>query len=143
MNCTFFTNYGIRIFVSFEASGALNIETPVDGKSFLTQIQETFNSNGIRHSEILATPIKKVAVLGGSGAFAIENAKNAGADIFITADLKYHDYYKAEQKMVVADIGHYESEQFTKNLLYSFLSKKISSFALILADTNTNPIHYL
>lgn len=119
------------------------LETPVDGKSFLTQIQETFNSNGIRHSEILATPIKKVAVLGGSGAFAIENAKNAGADIFITADLKYHDYYKAEQKMVVADIGHYESEQFTKNLLYSFLSKKISSFALILADTNTNPIHYL
>ncbi|WP_026915254.1 Nif3-like dinuclear metal center hexameric protein [Christiangramia portivictoriae] len=119
------------------------LEAPVDARSFLLQIQKTFNSKGIRHSEILEKPIKKVAVLGGSGAFAIENAKRAGADLFITADLKYHDYYKAERKLVVADIGHYESEQFTKNLLYSFLTKKISSFALILADTNTNPIHYL
>jgi len=121
--------------------GELQSET--DEKSFLNELKETFNSGCIRHSVLLGKPIKKVAVLGGSGAFAIENAKAAGANIFITADLKYHDFYKAEEKLVLADIGHYESEQFTKNLLYSFLSKKISSFALILADTNTNPIHYL
>ncbi len=121
--------------------GELEVET--DENSFLQSIKTIFNSGVIRHSEFLEKPVKKVAVLGGSGAFAIDNAKAAGADIFITADLKYHDFYKAEQKLVLADIGHYESEQFTKNLLYSFLSKKISSFALILADTNTNPIHYL
>ncbi|MCG9970852.1 Nif3-like dinuclear metal center hexameric protein [Christiangramia crocea] len=115
----------------------------IDEASFLDKVKKTFGSGCIRHSKLLNKPVKKVAVLGGSGAFAIENAKAAGADIFITADLKYHDFYKAEEKLVLADIGHYESEQFTKNLLYSFLSKKISSFALILADTNTNPINYL
>ncbi len=119
------------------------LEKEIEVVKFLNQVKETFLCGCIRHSELLQKPIKKVAVLGGSGAFAIENAKAAGTDIFITADLKYHDFYKAEKKLVLADIGHYESEQFTKNLLYSFLSKKISSFALILADTNTNPIHYL
>lgn len=115
----------------------------IDETSFLKEVKKAFDSGCIRHSKLLNKKIKKVAVLGGSGAFAIENAKAAGADIFITADLKYHDFYKAEEKLVLADIGHYESEQFTKNLLYSFLSEKISSFALILADTNTNPINYL
>ncbi|PTX42103.1 dinuclear metal center YbgI/SA1388 family protein [Christiangramia gaetbulicola] len=119
------------------------LESEINEKEFLNQVKSTFHSGCIRHSKLLHKPIKKVAVLGGSGAFAINNARAAGADIFITADLKYHDFYKAEEKLVLADIGHYESEQFTKNLLYSFLSKKISSFALILADTNTNPIHYL
>lgn len=121
--------------------GDLEKATPV--KSFLKEIKVTFNCDCIRHSKLLSKPVRKVAVLGGSGAFAIEAAKAAGADIFITADLKYHDFYKAEETLVLADIGHYESEQFTKNLLYSFLSKKISSFALILAETNTNPINYL
>lgn len=121
--------------------GELKSETAEN--DFLRQLKDTFKSGCVRHSKLLNKPIKKVAVLGGSGAFAIENASAAGANIFITADLKYHDFYKAEEKLVLADIGHYESEQFTKNLLYSFLSKKISSFALILADTNTNPIHYL
>jgi len=119
------------------------LETDINEEAFLKKIKSTFGSGCVRHSKLLNKPIKKVAVLGGSGAFAINIAKAAGADIFITADLKYHDFYKAEEKLVLADIGHYESEQFTKNLLYSFLSKKISSFALILADTNTNPIHYL
>ena len=119
------------------------LDTEMDEKVFLEQVKKTFKTGCVRHSKLLNKPIKKVAVLGGSGAFAIQNAKAAGADVYITADLKYHDFYKAEEKLVLADIGHYESEQFTKNLLYSFLSKKISSFALILADTNTNPIHYL
>lgn len=119
------------------------LESEIDEKSFLKKVKETFRSGCIRHSDLRGKPIKKVAVLGGSGAFAINSAKAAGADVYLTADLKYHDFYKAEKKLVLADIGHYESEQFTKNLLHSFLSKKISSFALILADTNTNPINYL
>jgi dinuclear metal center YbgI/SA1388 family protein len=109
---------------------------------FLAQIQKIFHTKCIRHSELLDKPVKKVAVLGGSGSFAIENAKNSGANFFITADLKYHDFYKAEGKLVLADIGHYESEQYTKNLLHVYLSKKIPNFALILSNTKTNPIKY-
>ncbi|MFC6861727.1 Nif3-like dinuclear metal center hexameric protein [Zunongwangia atlantica] len=119
------------------------LEEPQNEKTFLKYIKSTFKTGCVRHSELLEKPIKKVAVLGGSGAFAIENAKKAGADIYITADLKYHDFYKAEKNIVLADIGHYESEQFTKNLLYSFLTKKFSNFALILAETNSNPIKYI
>lgn len=109
---------------------------------FLAQVQNTFHTKCIRHSQLLGKQVKKVAVLGGSGSFAIENAKKAGADFFITADLKYHDFYKAEGKLVLADIGHYESEQYTKNLLHVYLSKKILNFALILSNTKTNPIKY-
>lgn len=109
---------------------------------FLKLVKDKFGSGCIRHSELLGKPIKKVAVLGGSGAFAIEKAKNAGADIFLTADLKYHDFFKAEKKLVVADIGHYESEQFTKNLLGSYLKKKFANFAIVLSNTDTNPIKY-
>tara|TARA_R100001369_G_scaffold21881_3_gene39723 strand:+ start:31239 stop:32333 length:1095 start_codon:yes stop_codon:yes gene_type:complete len=111
-------------------------------EDFLALVKKTFKAKGIRHSKLLNQKVRKVAVLGGSGSFAIENAKKAGANFFITADLKYHDYYKAEGKLVVADIGHYESERYTKNILHSYLSKKISNFAIILASTKTNPIKY-
>ncbi|HET8854370.1 MAG TPA: Nif3-like dinuclear metal center hexameric protein [Salinimicrobium sp.] len=111
-------------------------------RKFLNLVKEKFDSGCIRHSELLGKPIRKVAVLGGSGSFAIEKAKKAGADIFITADLKYHDFYKAGGKLVLADIGHYESEQYTKDLLYSYLTKKFANFAIVLSNTNTNPIKY-
>lgn len=101
------------------------------------------NSGVIRHSKLLNKPIKKVAVLGGSGSFAIENALQAGADIYITSDIKYHEFFKAENKLLIADIGHYESEQFTKNLLVDILTKKFPNFAIILSEKNTNPIHYI
>ncbi len=114
----------------------------MEEEEFLSHVKKVFKANGIRHSKLLQKRVKKIAVLGGSGSVAIDDAKNAGADFFITADLKYHDYYKAEQKLVVADIGHYESERYTKNLLHSYLSKKISNFAIILANTKTNPIKY-
>lgn len=110
---------------------------------FLKFLKSTMNSKGIRHSELLGKPIKKVAVLGGSGSFAIEKAIEAGADIYVTADIKYHEFYKAENKLVIADIGHYESEQFTKNLLVDILTKKFPNFAIILSQKNTNPIYYL
>jgi len=118
------------------------LPTEMSEEQFLELVKETFKAKGIRHSQLLNEKVRKVAVLGGSGSFAIENAKNAGANFFITADLKYHDYYKAEGKLVVADIGHYESERYTKNILHSYLSKKISNFAIILANTKTNPIKY-
>ncbi|GAA0725393.1 Nif3-like dinuclear metal center hexameric protein [Aquimarina litoralis] len=111
--------------------------------AFLKHIKTTFKTGCVRHSKLLGKPIKKVAVLGGSGSFAIRNAQSAGADIFITADLKYHQFYEAENKLILADIGHYESEQYTKNLIVSYLRKKISNFAIILSDKNTNPIQYI
>lgn len=114
----------------------------MEEKDFLNLVKRTFNTGGIRHSQLLGKKIRRVAVLGGSGSFAIENAKTAGADIFLTADLKYHDYYKAEGNLVVADIGHYESEQYTKTLLHSYLKKKFANFAIALSSTNTNPIKY-
>ena len=118
------------------------LKQEIEESVFLSEIKKIFKTGCIRHSELLGKPVKKVAVLGGSGSFAIESAKKAGADFFISADFKYHDFYKAEQKLVLADIGHYESEQYTKNLLHSYLSKKISNFALILSNTKTNPIKY-
>ena len=118
------------------------LKTPMQEEDFLKMVKETFNTGCIRHSELLQKPLKKIAVLGGSGSFAIENAKRTGADLFLTADLKYHDFFKAEKKLVLADVGHYESEQFTKNLLSSYLKKKFANFAVVLSNTDTNPIKY-
>lgn len=110
---------------------------------FLKHLKKVFKVGCIKHSALRNKPIKKIAVLGGSGSFAITNAYHAGADIFITADLKYHQFYEAENRLILADIGHYESEQYTKNLIVSYLQKKISNFAIILSDKNTNPIQYI
>ncbi|PHQ55876.1 MAG: Nif3-like dinuclear metal center hexameric protein [Lutibacter sp.] len=110
---------------------------------FLNFLKNKMNSKGIKHSKLLGKPIKRVAVLGGSGSFAIKNAIHAKADIYVTSDIKYHEFYKAENKLIIADIGHYESEQFTKNLLVDILTKKFLNFAIILSNKNTNPIYYL
>ncbi|MDP5093407.1 MAG: Nif3-like dinuclear metal center hexameric protein [Polaribacter sp.] len=112
-------------------------------KEFLEYLKKTMKTECIKHSVLLNKKIKKVALLGGSGSFAIEAAKKAGADAFISADFKYHDFFKAENSILLADIGHYESEQFTKNLIVDFLTKKISNFAIILSEKRTNPIYYL
>ena len=101
------------------------------------------NGRGIRHSELLDRNIKRIAVLGGSGAFAIGAAKAAGVDAFVSADFKYHDFFAAEQRILLVDIGHYESEQYTKNLIVQHLSEKITNFAVLLSEINTNPIFYL
>lgn len=118
-------------------------------KEFLNLLKENFHAGCVRHSEFLEKPIQKVAVLGGSGSFAIPNAIAAKADVFVTADLKYHDFFKAEKNILLADIGHYESEQYTKDGIHSYLIKKIRNFApalskskVILSEINTNPIQY-
>lgn len=126
------------------------LENPVHAEDFLQFIKETMKAEGIRHSKLLDRKISKVAVLGGSGSFAIEAAQMAGADLFLSADFKYHDFFRAENRIVLADIGHYESEQYTKELLHSYLKKKIINFApalaeenLYISESNTNPISYL
>lgn len=106
-------------------------------------IKDRMNTSCIRYSNPLKKTIKYIAVLGGSGSFAIEAAKAAGADLLVTADLKYHDFFSAENAIVLADIGHYESEQFTKTFLVDYLSKKITNFAIVLSKTNTNPVKYI
>ena len=111
-------------------------------KDFLNFVKNKMKVKTIKHSTFLNKNIKKVAVLGGSGSFAIEDAIKVGADCFITADLKYHDYFKAENKILLIDIGHYESEQYTKELILNFLRKKIPKFACIISKSNTNPVNY-
>ncbi|MEZ7497201.1 Nif3-like dinuclear metal center hexameric protein [Flavobacterium sp. Arc3] len=118
-------------------------ETPMDEKEFLTAVKQKMQAEGIRHSAFTGKPIKKVAVLGGSGSYAIKNAIMAGADAFLTADLKYHQFYEAENQLLLADIGHFESERYTKNYIVDYLRKKILNFAIILSEENTNPVKYL
>lgn len=118
------------------------LDSPMKETEFLKYLKTKMKTNCIRHSKLLGKKIKKVAVLGGSGSFAITAAKQAGADVLVTADLKYHDFFLAENNIVLADIGHYESEQFTKNGLVAHLTKKITNFAIVLSKTNTNPVQY-
>ena len=118
------------------------LEVPHSETDFLIFLKNTMKTECIRHSKLLNKPIQKVAVLGGSGSFAISNAIREGVDVFITADCKYHDFFKAENQVLLADIGHYESEQFTKELLVAYLNKKITTFAVLLSQINTNPITY-
>ncbi len=125
------------------------LEKPLDEKDFLLHLKKTFNLEIIRHSPLLNQPIQSVAVLGGSGAFAIEAAKKQNATAFVSADFKYHDFYKSENQLLIADIGHYESEQYTKELIYAYLTKKLINFApalennkVLISKVNTNPVQY-
>lgn len=118
------------------------LKEAMDEKDFLQFVKNKMNTACIRHSQLLHKKIKKVAVLGGSGSFAIQNALQHGADAYISADFKYHEFYQAENKILLLDIGHYESEQFTKLLLVDYLRKKFRNFAIILSEKSTNPIYY-
>ena len=118
------------------------LATPMPEEDFLSYLKERMQVSVVRHSALRGKEVKKVAMLGGSGAFAIENAKRAKADVFITADLKYHDFFRAEGQIILADIGHYESEQYIKILLFEYLSKKIPTFAPKISKVDTNPIKY-
>lgn len=118
------------------------LENSMTSADFIKYVKTTMNTDCIRHSELLPKEIKKVAVLGGSGSFALGAAMGKNADAYISADFKYHEFYKSEGKILITDIGHYESEQFTKNLLVDYLSKKFRNFAIILSNLSTNPIYY-
>ena len=111
-------------------------------RDFLQQIKEVFKIPVIKHTALLGKPVKYVALCGGAGSFLISKAASAGADIYITADVKYHEFFDANDKMVIADIGHYESEQFTINLLYELLEQKFPTFAILKTSFETNPVRY-
>lgn len=119
------------------------LENEIKTEEFLHFVKDKMNVSCIKHSKLTKNKVKRIAVLGGSGSFAIGAAKSAKADVFITSDLKYHDFFSAEDQVILADIGHYESEQFTKNFLAEYLSKKITNFAIVLSTINTNPVKYL
>jgi dinuclear metal center YbgI/SA1388 family protein len=121
--------------------GELSPET--DEMAFLSLLKTKMKAEGIRYTALRGKKIKKVAVCGGSGSFLLKNAIRAGADVFVTADFKYHQFFDAENQIIIADIGHYESEQYTSELFYDILRKKFSTFALHLSKINTNPINYL
>lgn len=119
------------------------LEEAQEEKAFLQSVKKTLNTDCIRHTKLLGKKVKRVAVCGGAGSFLLGDAMSAGADVFITADYKYHQFFDAENKIVIADVGHYESEQFTKELFYEVINKKFSTFAVHLSEINTNPINYL
>jgi len=119
------------------------LKTPVDAQVFLKNLKLNMQTDCVRHTSLVKQQIKTVAVCGGSGSFLLKNAMAEKADIFITADFKYHEFFDAENKIVIADIGHYESEQFTKDLIYDLLVKNFTKFAVRLSKVNTNPIKYL
>ena len=110
---------------------------------FLNFVKDKMKCGVIRHTKFLNKKVKKIAVLGGSGAFAIKNAIQQGTDVFLTADLKYHNFYEAENQILLADIGHFESERYIKNYIVDFLKEKITTFAIIFSEENTNPVKYL
>ena len=109
---------------------------------FLHMLKTTFELPLIRHTRLLGKKLKKVAVCGGAGSFLIGKAMAAGADIYISADIKYHEFFDANQRLVVADIGHWESEQFTTDLLIEILQAKFPTFAVLKSGVKTNPVNY-
>lgn len=119
-----------------------SLAEPMDEIDFFNLIKTQFHCSAIRHTALKGRKIKKVALCGGAGSFLLKDAINNNADIFITSDFKYHQFFDADNQIVIADIGHYESEQFTKDLLFNKIQKKFSNFALYLSKINTNPIHY-
>ncbi|MBC7745619.1 MAG: Nif3-like dinuclear metal center hexameric protein [Flavobacterium sp.] len=139
-----FDLYSLANNFSEVGSGMIgNLEHEMSETDFLNHIKLIFKCAVIKHTSLLNKKIKRVAVCGGSGGFLLQKAITAGADIFITSDLKYHEFFEAEKKIIIADIGHFESEQFTQELLQESISKKFPKFALHLTKQNTNPIKYL
>lgn len=118
------------------------LEKPVSEIEFLERLKTIFNLKLIKHTPLLSKSIKKVALCGGSGSFLLKNAINSKSEIYISSDFKYHEFFDAENQILIADIGHYESEQFTPEIFYEIISNKFPTFASYLTETNTNPVNY-
>jgi dinuclear metal center YbgI/SA1388 family protein len=119
------------------------LAAPQEPMTFLKGLKQQMQLNTIRHTRLIDRPVKKVAVCGGSGSFLLPDAMHAGADVYISADFKYHEFFDADGKITIADIGHYESEVFTKELIQDVLMKKFPTFAINFSNTVTNPISYI
>jgi len=119
------------------------LEEPIETMAFLQRLKKQMKTACIRHTTVCKKEIKRVALCGGAGSFLLKNAIAAQADIFITGDFKYHQFFDAEEQIIIADIGHYESEQFTIELFYELLTQKFRKFAIYCTNINTNPINYI
>lgn len=124
-------------------AGAIGeLSEPLEAADFLAHLKNNMEASVVKHTEPTGRKIRRVAVCGGAGSFLLRNAISAGADAFVTADYKYHEFFDAEGRIMICDIGHYESEVFTKNLLHDYISGKFSNFALCLSEISTNPVRY-
>ncbi len=119
------------------------LSSPVEESHFLEKLKETMLAGCVRHTRLLGRPIKTVALCGGAGSFLLPMAIARKADVYITGDFKYHEFFDADGHLVIADIGHFESEQFTIDLLHEIISEKFTIFAPLKTSVNTNPVHYL
>lgn len=135
--------YSIQNKNQNEGAGMIGeLDSPMDVQVFLQMIKDKFNCGIIRHTELVKTKVQKIAFCGGSGSFLANSAIRQKADVFITGDYKYHEFFDADKQIIIADIGHFESEQYTSDRLAYVLTKKFSSFAVHLTEVNTNPINY-
>jgi dinuclear metal center YbgI/SA1388 family protein len=115
---------------------------PMSAQDFMGMVKREFKASVIRHTNICRDKIQRVAVCGGSGFFLLQDAIRAKADVFITSDIKYHQFFDADNQLIVMDIGHFESEQFTIDLIGGYLKENLPTFAILLSETNTNPVNY-
>lgn len=128
----------------FEIGAGLlgNLPKPMSEVDFLQHLKTSLNTQCIRHTALRGKPVQKVAVCGGAGSFLLPEALRLKADVFVSADFKYHEFFDAEGRLVIADVGHFESEQFTIELLHGIVREKFPTFALHLTNLNTNPVFY-
>jgi len=115
---------------------------PITERDFLNRLKTIFQLQIIRHSVLPGKPVRLVALCGGAGSFLVTKALASGADVYVTADMKYHEFFDANSRLLIADIGHYESEQFTINLLQEILEQKFPTFAVLKTEVETNPVRY-
>lgn len=136
--------YPVENIFELAGSGMIGeLKVPMNEIEFLNKVKSIFGCSMLRHSRFLNKPVKKIAVCGGSGSFLIHRALSASADVFLTGDIKYHQFFDAGDHILIADIGHYESEQFTIEIFYDILIKNLPNFAVHFSSINTSPIYYL
>jgi putative NIF3 family GTP cyclohydrolase 1 type 2 len=119
-----------------------NFPDDMDVPLFLDLLKRNFAVPCVRHSALLPVKVRRVAVCGGSGVFLLQDAMAAGAQCFISADLKYHDFFNADGQIIMIDIGHYESEKYVLSIFYDLLTKKIPNFAVQISKAGLNPVYY-
>ena len=135
--------FALKNKVNSVGSGMIGeLAAPMGKQEFLQHVKAAFNCGGIRYADFPRETIQKVAWCGGAGSFLTGSALRAGADAFVTGDITYHKYFDSEDRLLLLDIGHYESEQFTSQLLSDYLKKKFVNFAVHLSDIKTNPVNY-
>ncbi len=135
--------YPLSNIAGFAGSGMIGeLDPAMKEAQFLEKVKKQMGLPCLRHSELYGKKISRVAVCTGSGSFLIPEAIHSGANAFLTADLKYHEFFDANTQLLLADIGHYESERFAKDLIYGILIEKFPNFAFLISKINTNPVHY-